>query len=369
MIKIKLEQYKENKQYLLLFDILIKQVANNKDIFLEDLNITPSSYRRAKQTEQVIGDNIVHILCDYFDIKKPSVLEIDKYEMFINKIYYEYYYNLNNNSIYILGKLDELINENNLMYPIFLLFKLLFTLINDNNQSIIINENEYLYEQVIKYKSFYNDELQDVLNHVEILFDKEFQNKKIYLDNKNGITYSVVSSKYLQANKYIESLYYAQKAKEIFINDENYKRVAYINFNIMSCYCNLNNFEKYYNLAHTQYFSLSSFNDYSDARDLSAKHYAISLVANKYYQEIEYFFKNKTDVTFTEVVCLLIARFNLNKEEYQKYYTNVKEVLKDDERLETLEKIKNYLINNDKKQLKKIKEGIHKNLIYVLMQQ
>ena len=95
MIKIKLEQYKENKQYLLLFDILIKQVANNKDIFLEDLNITPSSYRRAKQTEQVIGDNIVHILCDHFDIKKPSVLEIDKYEMFINKIYYEYYYNLN----------------------------------------------------------------------------------------------------------------------------------------------------------------------------------------------------------------------------------------------------------------------------------
>ena len=44
-------------------------------------------------------------------------------------------------------------------------------------------------------------------------------------------------------------------------------------------------------------------------------------------------------------------------------------LIKDDERLETLEKINNYLINNDKKQLKKIKEGIHKNLIYVLLQQ
>lgn len=369
MIKIKLDQYKENKQYLLLFDILIKQVANNKDIFLEDLDITPSSYRRAKQTEQNIGENIVNTLCNYFMMKKPTILDIDTYQLFINKIYYEYYYNLNTNSLYILGKLDELINENNLMYPIFILFKLLFILINDNNTSLIINENQYLYEQVIKYKQFYNEELQDVLNHVEILFDKDFHNKKIYLDSKNGITYSIVSSKYLQANKYIESLYYAQKAKEIFIADENYKRVTYVNFNIMSCYCNLNNFEKYYNLAHTQYLALSSFNDFSDACDLSAKHYAISLVANKYYQELEYFLKYKTDVTFTEVICLLIAKFNIDREEYHKYYMNVKEVLKGDKRFEILDKINKYLIGKDKKELKQINEGIHNNLIYVLKQQ
>ena len=369
MIKVNLENYKENKQYLLLFDVLIKQVANNKDIFLEDINITPSSYRRAKTSEQNIGEYIVNKLCEFFDIKKVSQAEIDKYQMFLNKIYYEYYYSLNDNTLYILGKLDELINEKNSFYPIFMLFKLLFTLISNNNQSIIMNENEYLYEEVIKYKSYFNDDLLDILSHVEILFDKDFVNKKIYLDNKNGITYYIVSSKYLQENKYIESLYYAQKAKELFINDENYKKIAQVNFNIMSCFCFLNNFEKYYDLAYTQYYSLSAFNEYSELKDQASKHYAISLIALKKYEELEYVYKHKTDLTFTEVLCLLIARKYINKKEFQKYLINVQEVLKDDYRLEILNNVCDYLNKNDKKTIKKFDKKIHENLFYVLKQQ
>lgn len=180
MIKIDLKAYKENKQYLILFDILIKNVAKNKDIFLEDLDITPSSYRRAKVSEQTIGEHIVNKLSTFFNYKTITKEEVEKYELFINKIYTEYYYSLNSNTLYILGKLDELINENNLFYPIFLLFKLLFNLISNNNQTIINNENEYLYEQVIKYKPFYNEDLLDVLVHVEVLFDKDFTNKKYF---------------------------------------------------------------------------------------------------------------------------------------------------------------------------------------------
>lgn len=366
MIKINLEQYKENKQYLLLFDILIKEVANNKDIFLEDLNITPSSYRRAKTSEQAIGKHIVDRLSQYFSYKTLTKGEIDKYELFINQIYTEYYYSLNNNTLYILGKLDEMINEYNLLYPIFILFKLLFNLVSNNNQTIITNENEYLYEKVTKYKSFYNEDLLDVLAHVEVLFDKDFVNKKIFLDNKNGITYLVVSNKYLQANKYIESLYYAQKAKEIFLSDENYKKIAYTNLNIMSCYCNLNNYQKYYDLAHTQYHSLKSFNDYGDLEENSSKNYAISLLAVNKYKELENVFKQKVDISFTEVICLLIAKYNINLDDYQKYYYNLQDVLKNDERLEILNIINKFLQEKDRKILKTINKGIHNNLLYVL---
>jgi len=366
MIKINFDEYKEKKQYLLLFDILIKEVHHNKDIFLEDINITPSSYRRAKITEQNIGRNIVDKLCNYFDIKQLSNEEIDNYQVYLNKIYYEYYYNISNNCTYICGKIDELINEKNLFYPIFLLFKLLFLLVDTKNKNIIINENEYLFNEVMKYKSFYNNYLKDILNHIEILYDKNFYNKKIYLDSKNGITYSIVSDKYLEAEKYIECLYYAAKAKDIFLLDENYKRISYINLNIMSCYCYLNNFDKYYQMAYTQYFSLNSFNDYSEIKDLTDKHFAISMIALKKYQELEYYFKNKTDITFTEMICLLISRFNINKQKYQSYYTNIAEVLKNDKRYEVLNIINDYLITNDKKSLRKLKEGVQKNLIYVL---
>lgn len=366
MIKINFDDYKENKQYLLLFDYLIKQESQNKDLFLEDINITPSSYRRAKVTEQNIGNVIVNKLCEYFNIKKVTPSEVDKYQVYLNKIYYDYYYNINNNCTFICGKLDELINERNLFYPIFLLFKLLFTLISNKSQNIIINENEYLFNEVMKYKTFYNNDLKDLLLHIEILYDKDFNNKKIYLDSKNGITYSIISNKYLESEKYIECLYYANKAKEIFLKDENYKRIAYININIMSCYCYLNNYKKYYEMAYTQFFSLHSFNDFSMIRDITDKHFAISMIALNKYEELNQFFKSKSDITFTEMICLLISRYYINFDEFQRYLNTMEEVLKGDERLEILNIINKYLINNDKKQLKKLKNGIHENLIYVL---
>ena len=90
------------------------------------------------------------------------------------------------------------------------------------------------------------------------------------------------------------------------------------------------------------------------------------MIALKKYQELEYYFKNKTDITFTEMICLLISRFNINKQKYQSYYTNIAEVLKNDKRYEVLNIINDYLITNDKKSLRKLKEGVQKNLIYVL---
>lgn len=368
MKKIDFNDYYFSKQYLLLFDVLIKQKAKNKDVFLEDINITPSSYRRAKMIEQNIGKNIVFKLCEYFNIKPISKEEIDKYQIYLNKIYYDYYYNLNNDYIYISGKLDELINEKNLFYPIFIMFKLLFNLVHNRNKSIIINENEYLYNEVIKYKNFFNDDLKDIFMHVEILYDKEFINKKINLDSSNGITYLIISNKCLESQKYIECLYYASKAKNLFLEDENYKRISLANINIMNSYCYLNNFEKYYNTAYTQFYSINGFNECGFIRDLTDKHLAISLIALKKYQEIIYFFKNKSDLTFTEMICLLIALYYEDIENYKKHYINVKEVLKDNDiKNEALDIINKCLLDGNKKILKNIKQGIENNLIYVLL--
>ena len=55
MKKIHLDIYKETRQYLYLFDVLMKDEIINKDYFLADLGINPGSYRRAKVTEQKIG--------------------------------------------------------------------------------------------------------------------------------------------------------------------------------------------------------------------------------------------------------------------------------------------------------------------------
>ena len=48
-----------NKQYFLLYDVILKNEPTNKDAFLESLGIIPSSYRRSRMAEQKVGIKII----------------------------------------------------------------------------------------------------------------------------------------------------------------------------------------------------------------------------------------------------------------------------------------------------------------------
>ena len=87
MFNINLSIYKESKQYFQLFDILLKDLDINKEAFLKDVGISPSSYRKARTIEQNIGDKIVEQLCRALGYKKASVEFIEEFEIFFNKIY------------------------------------------------------------------------------------------------------------------------------------------------------------------------------------------------------------------------------------------------------------------------------------------
>ena len=49
MKRFNLELYKDFKIYFNLLDILIKNVSSNIELYLENINISPSSYRRVKK--------------------------------------------------------------------------------------------------------------------------------------------------------------------------------------------------------------------------------------------------------------------------------------------------------------------------------
>ena len=67
MKDIKLSEYQNTSIYFHLFDVVIKNKNLNKDEFLISIGISPSSYRRARKSEQAIGKEIVKILADYFN--------------------------------------------------------------------------------------------------------------------------------------------------------------------------------------------------------------------------------------------------------------------------------------------------------------
>lgn len=49
MKKFNLNIYKDYQIYFNLLGVLIKNVSSNRKQYLEDINISPSSYRRAKK--------------------------------------------------------------------------------------------------------------------------------------------------------------------------------------------------------------------------------------------------------------------------------------------------------------------------------
>ena len=88
MKKFHLDIYKETRQYLYLYDVLMKDEIINKDYFLADLGIKPGSYRRAKVTEQKIGKEIVEILARKFELSLVNTEEVDELEELANNVFY-----------------------------------------------------------------------------------------------------------------------------------------------------------------------------------------------------------------------------------------------------------------------------------------
>lgn len=69
MKDIKLSEYQNTSIYFYLFDAIIKNKNLNKDEFLISIGISPTSYRRARKSEQAIGHEIIKILADYFNYR------------------------------------------------------------------------------------------------------------------------------------------------------------------------------------------------------------------------------------------------------------------------------------------------------------
>ena len=58
MFSINLNDYKKTKIYLQLFDVILKDLPINKEEFLLEHDITPSSYRLARKVEQNVGKSM-----------------------------------------------------------------------------------------------------------------------------------------------------------------------------------------------------------------------------------------------------------------------------------------------------------------------
>lgn len=357
MIQISLTDYLQTKMFFQLFDALLKEESVNKEYFLESLGISPSSYRRAKNEEQKVGLQIVQILSEKFNLKAAPIELLDELEDLTNDIYFDMYYKIYDKYDLYLEKIEDLLKQDYNIYPIFKLLKL-FLLINAPKFSDeLYKEYIDLFNEVKKYKNFYNDSLRGIYNLFTLTFENNAIDYNLAKELYGGFSYYVASFRSWKDKKYTECLYYADKAKDILVRESNYKRIANLNFNIMSSLIYLNRFEECFELAFDQILMLESFAFQKSETKRTIKYLLPAAVGIGRYDFIVKRLKDSEVLSQVELVCYMIGLSQISLKEYEKFYNeNIKVEGLNENTLNLIKNTNNYILCTNKENLQKLDE-------------
>lgn len=320
MIQISLTEYMQTKLFFQLFDVLLKEESVNKEYYLESIGISPSSYRRAKNEEQKIGIQIMETLCSKFKINIAPMELIEELENLSNEIYFDMYYKVYDRYNAFLEKLEDYLSNNYNIYPIVKLLKL-FMLINAPMFSDELYENYLeLYNEVKKFKNFYNKDLMGIYNLFVLTFENNSIDYNLAKELYGGFSYYIASFRAWKNKRYTECLYYAEKAKSILVEESNYKRIVNLNFNIMSSLMFLNRFEECFELAFNQALMLESFGFEKDELKKTERYLYTSAIGVGKFELIAKRLKNQTVFNQNEIVCYMVALSQTNFNEYSWFY-------------------------------------------------
>ncbi len=351
MRKIKLDEYKSSSIYLNFFDILIKDNYSNKELFLESINISPSSYRRAKLDLSKTSDKIAPILCEKFNISMLTNEEIDVEEKFLSDIYNNIYYRIEFDIKLILNQLDEKININNVFRPIYDLFYLFVICYSSESPKLLIEKYKDFFVTTKKYKKYFNPKLQSLLNQLKVVF-LNVENKDFLCSNDNELIFQVLGTKAFLNGRYIESIYYCNEAKKMFLNKLNFKRVQVLNLTLLCNYNSLMNYKEAYELSVNQINSFNAYRNYDDIYKLSKIHFLNSCLALGKYKEILESNLIPKKLSKLELIVLMISTNNLSYKDFDySCYIYDKELFIDVDtflkcvNINNFDKFKNYNLN------------------------
>lgn len=315
MFEIDLTNYGQNMQHLLFFDVIIKEEVINKDAFLESIGIAPSSYRRARSSYQKVGNRIVNILANHFEVVLPSKTQIKEIQVLCNEICLAVYYKNSSNYNNYLKKIELANRKNTILTPILSLLKLFIYSYDTKNIDEIISENIEEFNSIKKYKNYFSGGLEKIYELLELIYWPEISDKALSKTYDNGLNYSIIAIKFKREKKYFESLFFARKAKDLFLLENNYIRAIYINFTILNDYACIGLYDDYYKLALEQYLTIKELNlDEKELRN-GFKHRIVSLLSTKKYTEIVNLLENITELNSNEFCCLVIAKYKLSHEQ------------------------------------------------------
>lgn len=378
MRKIKLKEYKNTLLYMYMFDEVLKTQCVRGEIIKEELlkkyKVNPSSFRRCKTTELEVGKTIISNLAFYLNMVLIDDDIIDELEDLFNDIYSDMNYKIYHKVNVYINRLDYYIEQNPIIFPLLKLMKLFLYMYSNDDFERFLKQNNKEFNEISKYVKFYNDDMMTIYNLLNLIFCKELTYEMQSQKYSNGLSYSIIALRHKIEGSYFESLYFAKTAKELFIQENNFKRAIYINFTILNDLSLAINYDDYYKLSIEQAHTIRSMlmiNEKTESLEykMALKHVVIASLALKKYKKICKMLENKKEQTISELATLVIAKYKIDNNNFDKWYKNV--VLDDNpinDEVKVLNMLVDYLKNPDIKKLILIEESrlLMKSLINII---
>lgn len=323
------------QKYYYFFDGIIKMNKVLKKDLLKEVGISISSYKNSRSIDIAVNNNHL-LLLKYFNINRIDDNYVEYAEKILTDIYFSIYYKREYLYDSHMNDIDKLINDNNYLKPIFLVFKVLL-IMNSNKPydticDLIKNDMEYL--GFIPSNYFYNE--LKYYYELTLLYVKRINNitynftAEDKYHNLLWMYYHIKGTFYYINNDYGRSLVYFQHLCEIYKKDYNLIRAVACKNNILQEY----NLLGLYDLTIEEATPIINYLIYqTDNKRVSMyaiRHLFAAFVLSEKYNDLINYYKNFINdislVKGTASICLLIAYKKCN---YKKDYVerNLKDII------------------------------------------
>lgn len=349
---IKLTEYYLPTIYFQFYDVLIANLDKGKEEFLKSLDINPSTYRKCRKGELNIKYEYINKLNQYFGYKNISANQLDELGKLLNDIDNNMYYKIYDSYDEYVEIINQYIEEKYNIYPILLLFKLLL-IINQKKSYEIILKNKDLYYELNKYKNFLNDSLSEIYELIYLSFEDNIVDEKWMKNYTNGKAYYILSFRAYNDNKYIESMFFANKCKEFLFQDGNIIRNIYLNNILMSSLLFVGNYEECNKLSFKQILTLKSINiSNKNLEKNTIKFYIASLFALNEYEKVISQVDTSKVYNMTTLTCYLFSKYKIyGKDVYCKLYDEIINNKDNEKYFDYLNDLNKYILMKDVKVL------------------
>lgn len=320
MIEISLNKYNNKDKYLDFFEAHIKASSETKASVFTRLKISKATFRRLKGKDTIRKDEILTSLSKYYKITIETNSIFKELEDLVNRVYNSaYYMNFDSFSLDI-KTIDKRLKKSGVLSPVLKLLKL-FLIVCKYNTTAINSDVKALYEEVMFYSSFFEDELQSILSIISLLInDKRID---VTCESNNPLYLQMLATKYAREGMYYEALYNAEMAKEAFEKEMNFRRLIVVNRTIIYSQLCLKHYQDAYDKSKYQRACVRTFSKDQYDVEITNGYYYISMLGLKMYDKIIDCSYKVNELNKYEYICYLIS---LYKTDISKYNSQIEEL-------------------------------------------